>query len=236
MNMTISSPLEAHKSHTICFGICGVDVGFENPIFAALELDYESVDQPSHEDKPLPPKMLTFYELDLGLNHVVRKWAEAVDSTANLLITVPGGSDGPGGVIVCAENCIYWKNQDKPELRVSIPRRAGTNEESGLLLISSTAYRTKDMMFFLVQSELGDMYKVTLEYVNDLVHDMRIKYFDTCPPSASLCITRAGLLFAAAETGDSSLFQIHSLGENDDTIEASAVTEKMQRESGLNIA
>lgn len=39
--LTISSPLEAHKSHTIVFHIVGVDVGFENPMFATLELDYE---------------------------------------------------------------------------------------------------------------------------------------------------------------------------------------------------
>jgi splicing factor 3B subunit 3 len=30
--------------------------------------------------------MLTYYELDLGLNHVVRRWSDAVDMTANLLI------------------------------------------------------------------------------------------------------------------------------------------------------
>jgi splicing factor 3B subunit 3 len=40
-NLTISSPLEAHKAHTILYSLIGVDVGFENPIFAALEQDYE---------------------------------------------------------------------------------------------------------------------------------------------------------------------------------------------------
>ena len=34
--LTISSPLEAHKSSTLCFDLIGVDVGFDNPIFAAL--------------------------------------------------------------------------------------------------------------------------------------------------------------------------------------------------------
>lgn len=33
-----SPPLQAHKSHGICFGICGVDVGFDNPVFASLEV------------------------------------------------------------------------------------------------------------------------------------------------------------------------------------------------------
>ena len=39
--LTISSPLEAHKSSTFCYHIVGVDVGFENPMFACLEIDYE---------------------------------------------------------------------------------------------------------------------------------------------------------------------------------------------------
>lgn len=45
--LTISSPLEAHKSHMLTFDIIGVDVGLENPIFACLELDYSNVDSDS---------------------------------------------------------------------------------------------------------------------------------------------------------------------------------------------
>jgi len=44
-NLTISSPLEAHKSNTIVFSIVGMDCGFDNPIFAAIELDYKEADQ-----------------------------------------------------------------------------------------------------------------------------------------------------------------------------------------------
>jgi splicing factor 3B subunit 3 len=44
-NLTISSPLEAHKNSTIIHNIVGVDVGFENPTFAALEVDYTESDQ-----------------------------------------------------------------------------------------------------------------------------------------------------------------------------------------------
>lgn len=45
-------------------------------------------------------KHLTLYELDLGLNHVVRKYSEPIDNGANMLVPVPGGADGPGGVLV----------------------------------------------------------------------------------------------------------------------------------------
>ena len=42
--LTISSPLEAHKANTFVYHCVGVDVGFENPMFACLEVDYEEVD------------------------------------------------------------------------------------------------------------------------------------------------------------------------------------------------
>ncbi|KAG1448180.1 hypothetical protein G6F56_009020 [Rhizopus delemar] len=73
-NLTISSPLEAHKSHAVIHHITAVDVGFENPTFACLEVDYGDADaDPSGEAAQLAEKTLTYYELDLGLNHVVRK-------------------------------------------------------------------------------------------------------------------------------------------------------------------
>jgi hypothetical protein len=107
--LTISSPLEAHRSQTINFDIVAVDVDFDNPQFACLEVDYTPVDEdPVGEAAAGLPKTLAFYELDLGLNHVVRKSSEEVSHTANLLITVPGGAAGPSGVLVCAENKISY--------------------------------------------------------------------------------------------------------------------------------
>lgn len=44
-HLTISSPLEAHKHHTLCYAMVGIDVGFENPTFACLEFDYEVMKQ-----------------------------------------------------------------------------------------------------------------------------------------------------------------------------------------------
>lgn len=65
--LTISSPLEAHKAHTLVFDSIGVDVGFENPVFACLEMDYEDADaDPTGEEAREAQQNLTFYELDLG--------------------------------------------------------------------------------------------------------------------------------------------------------------------------
>ena len=176
--------------------------------------------------------MLTYYELDLGLNHVVRKWSDPVDARANMLfpginvsavkkyvyspplnvmsqpalptIAVPGGNDGPSGVLVCSENFITYKHQRSPSLRIPIPRRRSPLEDPsrGLIIVSGVMHKMKGFFFFLLQSEEGDVYKVTLEYDGDRVTEIKIKYFDTLPVAASLCILRAGFLFVGAEFGD----------------------------------
>lgn len=48
--------------------IAALDVGFENPLFACLEVNYEDCDQdPTGEAYRQLQQTLTFYELDLGV-------------------------------------------------------------------------------------------------------------------------------------------------------------------------
>jgi splicing factor 3B subunit 3 len=57
-------------------------------------------------------KTLVVYEIDLGLNHVIRKFSEPVPKTAHRLISIPGGIEIEGkssGVIVACENYIIYK-------------------------------------------------------------------------------------------------------------------------------
>ncbi|CAK8574337.1 unnamed protein product [Lathyrus sativus] len=222
--LTISSPLEAHKSHTLVFSICGVDCGFENPIFAAIELDYSEADQDSTGMAASEAqKTLTFYELDLGLNHVSRKWSDQVDNGANLLVTVPGGADGPSGVLVCAENFVIYKNQGHPDVRAVIPRRADLPSDRGVLIVSAAMHKLKNMFFFLLQTEYGDIFKVTLEHEGDRISELKIKYFDTIPVTSSMCVLKSGFLFAASEFGNHALYQFKAIGDDDD-VEASSAT------------
>lgn len=230
--LTISSPLEAHKSHTIVYSICGIDCGFDNPIFAAIELDYSEADQDSTgQAASEAQKNLTFYELDLGLNHVSRKWSEPVDNGANMLVTVPGGGDGPSGVLVCAENFVIYKNQGQPDVRAVIPRRADLPAERGVLIVSAATHRQKTLFFFLLQTEYGDIFKVTLEHDNERVSELKIKYFDTIPVSASMCVLKSGYLFAASEFGNHALYQFRAIGTDPD-VEASSST-LMETEEGF---
>uniref|UniRef100_A0AC34R1C7 Splicing factor 3B subunit 3 n=1 Tax=Panagrolaimus sp. JU765 TaxID=591449 RepID=A0AC34R1C7_9BILA len=227
-NLTISSPLEAHRSYSICYAIIGLDVGFENPTFACLEVEYEEADQDqSGEAAKAAQQMLTFYELDLGLNHVVRKYSEPLQERGNHLIAVPGGSDGPSGVIVCCENWIVYKNLgDQQDIRVPIPRRRNDIEydDRPLLVVASAAHRTKNLYFFLVQVENGDLFKLTLDVDGDLVMNMHMKYFDTVPSSNAMCILKTGFLFIGAEFGNHMLYQIARLGTDDNESIFSACT------------
>ena len=224
--LTISSPLEAHKSYTIVFHIVGVDVGFENPLFACLEIDYEESDNdPSGEVATRTQQTLTFYELDLGLNHVVRKYSEPLEEHANFLISVPGGNDGPSGVLICSENYITYKNLgDQPDIRCPIPRRRNDldDPERGMIFVCSATHKTKSMFFFLVQTEQGDIFKITLETDEDMVTEIKLKYFDTVPVSTSMNVLKTGFLFVAAEFGNHYLYQIAHLGDDDDEPEFSS--------------
>jgi splicing factor 3B subunit 3 len=232
--LTISSPLEAHKSETVLFSTCGVDVGFDNPIFAMLELEYTEADQdPSGEAAAEVEKKLTFYELDLGLNHVVRKWSEPVSRTANLLLTVPGGDDGPSGVLICGENWVSYKNQGHVEVRAPLPRRRDMPKERGLLVTTGTMHKQKDLFFFLLQSELGDLYKVTLELDPSdpkIVQNVVVTVFDTIAPANSLCITKTGLLFAASEFGNHALFQFQGIGDDPDAVRSGRIVDEQLNE------
>ncbi|KAJ3416788.1 Splicing factor 3B subunit 3 [Chytridiales sp. JEL 0842] len=230
--LTISSPLEAHKAQTLCFHLVGVDVGYENPIFACIEVDYSDIDQdPTGEALVNAEKVLTYYELDLGLNHVVRKWSDPVDRSSNFLVAVPGGTDGPSGVLVCSENFITWKHVDYPPRRVPIPYRLDPLQPTsfleegtprGIIIVSSVVHRLKRGFFILLQTEDGDIFKVMMDYEvgNDGmiggVTNLKIKYFDTIPVASGMSLLKTGLLFVASEFGNHYLYRVDSLGDDDE--------------------
>lgn len=84
------------------------------------EADTDPTGEAAHKTQ----QTLTFYELDLGLNHVVRKYSEPLEEHANFLVSVPGGNDGPSGVLICSENYLTYKNLgDQHDIRCPIPRR-----------------------------------------------------------------------------------------------------------------
>ena len=226
--LTISSPLEAHKPGVLVVAMTALDVGYANPVFAALEIDYSEADQdPSGTAAEEIDTQLVYYELDLGLNHVVRKWSEVVDPTASLLVQVPGGNDGPSGVLVCGEESITYRHSNQEAFRVPVPRRKGPTEDPNRKrsIICGIMHKLKGngAFFFLLQSEDGDIFKVTLDMAEDEsgaptgeVRRLKIKYFDTVPPATSLCILKAGFLYVATQFGNYAFYQFEGLGDDED--------------------
>ncbi|OAF69225.1 Pre-mRNA-splicing factor RSE1 [Intoshia linei] len=225
-NLTISSPLEANRPYTVLMDCIGMDVGFENPMFACLEIDYEDADADATGETAKNTGMqITYYELDLGLNHVVRKFTEDLEEMANLLISVPGGNIGPSGIIVCSENYITYKNfGDQNDIRCPIPRRRNdlTDTDRSSIVVSACLHKTKSFFFFLVQTEQGDVFKIKLIFEEEIVVEMKIKYFDTVPIAQKMILLKTGFLFIASEFGNHHFYQITKLGDDNDEIEFSS--------------
>jgi len=216
--LSISSPLEAHQSHHIIFSAIAMDVGdAANPVFAALEVDYGDSDE-NPQSYRQSQKLLTYYEVDLGLNHVVKKWSDVVDRSSNLLIPVPGGLDGPSGVLVCKEDAIVYRHMGVKVHTVLIPKREGVGEDPSLkrTIISAVVHKTRSIFFMLVQSDDGDLFKLSIDHENGVLNEMKIKYFDTVPIATSLCILKSGFLFVASESGNHMFYQFEKLGDDDD--------------------
>lgn len=218
--IAISSPLEAHKPMTLVYCLIGLDVGYDNPMFAALELDYSNAEaDPTGEAYHELKKELVYYELDLGLNHIVRKWSEPVDRTAHALFRVPGGPNAPSGVLCCGEDNISYRrifNKSSSVHRLAIPRREGATEDPNRkrIIVTGTLYTLKGGEFFyLLQTDDGDVFKLTVDVRSAVVWNIKIKYFDTIPIATSICILRAGFVYAACESGDRVLYELESLGE-----------------------
>lgn len=230
--LTISSPLEAHKPGILVFDLIALDVGYENPVFAAIEVDYTEADQdPTGQAFTEVEKQLVYYELDLGLNHVVRKWSEPVDRTATRLFQVPGGSDGPSGVLVCGVDNITYRHNNQDAYRVPIPRRRGVleNPERKRTIVAGIMHKIRNQFFLLLQTGDGDLFKATIDMAEEEngqptgeVKALKIKYFDTVPVANSLHILKSGFLFVAADRGDHQFYQFEKLGDDDDETEFSS--------------
>uniref|UniRef100_A0A3B4ZQQ2 Splicing factor 3b subunit 3 n=1 Tax=Stegastes partitus TaxID=144197 RepID=A0A3B4ZQQ2_9TELE len=198
---------------------------FKDIYYHFIIIKTEADNDPTGEAAANTQQTLTFYELDLGLNHVVRKYSEALEEHGNFLITVPGGSDGPSGVLICSENYITYKNfGDQPDIRCPIPRRRNDldDPERGMIFVCSATHKTKSMFFFLAQTEQGDIFKVTLETDEEMVTEIRLKYFDTIPVATAMCVLKTGFLFVSSEFGNHYLYQIAHLGDDDEEPEFSS--------------
>ncbi|TID30785.1 hypothetical protein CANINC_000701 [Pichia inconspicua] len=225
----LSSPVEFKMHGLLTFDITALDVGYENPIFAGIEVDYS-------DEKEKGQKRLNYYEFDLGLNSISILESRQVESTANHVVAIPGGVSGPSGILLCSEGWIEYMCPFKPSHRCRIPVREQPSEVDSVI-VASVVHKMKNEFFVLLQNQFGDIFKVTLDYSTTqetrydvygenvgpgLVTTVKIRYFDTIPLCTSMIVLKNGYLFADFENGDKGTYQFEKLGDGSDEKEWSS--------------
>ncbi|KAG0680909.1 pre-mRNA-splicing factor rse1 [Pichia californica] len=223
-NLSVMSPIEANRSHFLTYYIVAMDTGYDNPIFASIESDYNNNSS---------AKVLNYYEFDQSLNHVILKETETINHTSNHLIPIPGGLEGPSGVLLCSEGMIQYKCPFKPTHNIPIPTRQLKDGKAfpKSVIIASIVHKMKNDFFILLQNQYGDLFKITLDYVTPqetrydvintdvgpgMVTSIKIRYFDTIPICNTLLILKSGYLYADSQNGDCYVYQFEKLGISDD--------------------
>lgn len=121
----ISSPLEASIPHQITLSMIGLDVEYENPIFVAIEIDYgDQNEKKSCVNTKEIVKSINVYEIDLGLNQIVRRQTEKIPLCSRELLFVPKLTPRhPSFILVCDDCLIAFNNAFKEDQRLPLPIR-----------------------------------------------------------------------------------------------------------------
>lgn len=213
-SIELSSPLESNHKNLLTIQITALDTEFDNPMFAAIEYDYN---EPSGQDPTQAPLLLNYYELDQGLNHVVKKKSkDSIPSSSSHLIPLPGRIRG---VLVCCDSYLIYDdpNPNRPRLYLPLPLRKGS---SGTKIMNHVVHKLKKNNFFiLLQSSLGDLFKLTVDYDEDKerIVNIVVNFFDTIPVSTNISILKSGFLFANVSNNDKLFYQFEKLGDDEET-------------------
>ncbi|QLQ82650.1 hypothetical protein HG537_0H04130 [Torulaspora globosa] len=224
-SVMIQSPLEVVRPDFLTLDLVSCDVQYDNPCFASIEVDILANKNDHH---------LVFYVLDLGLNHVVKKADYVINGEANFLMGLPvlskyninctGEKDTHDEinpfVLIGFQGYLLVKDMSGLfSLKVQIPRRTEESSEK-ISIISSAIQILKKSFFILLQSNFGDLYRLTIEPNEEDRNRpvVSISYFDTIFQAEKLHIFRNGYLFANSELNDNYLFQFDSLGDDNTEI------------------
>ena len=70
-------------------------------------------------------------------------------------------------------------------------------------------------VIIFMQSECGDLYKVTLEIVGEDVLKINVSYFDTIAPCTKINLLESGFLFAAGDCANHFSYRLTNLGDDE---------------------
>ena len=190
----ISAPIEPSRSKAFVFGGCAMDVGYECPRFAFIEKVAKT-----------GAKRLVMYEIDTGINCVLKKAEIDILGSAFHLVQVPGKLfDCPGGVFVCGYGSVQYVTSDGDVSLIPLPVRRGHELAK---IVASATFRKEKQWFVLLQNQFGDLLIAQANPTGEI----EIAYFDTVPVATSLSILRQGVLAVFAESGSNIFYYITSV-------------------------
>ena len=205
-SFTLSSPLEANQMHTICFDLVDVDVGYDNPLFVALEAEYGDIDDKySTVSTGVVAKQLMYYQVDLGLNHVVKANTVEVDPSANMLLSFPHADNESVIAVAALGRFIVYNVKGELIAEQSFPQRIDQGS-NGLRIVNKCIYKRKNYLLYLVQNTKGDVFKI--EFAD---RRLSMNYLFTCPSLSGLSIFKTGYIFLASSSTDHKLYSIKHL-------------------------
>lgn len=223
----LSSPLECQSSGILTLDLCALDTSYENPLWAAIEVDYNDYETKTYNPGE-SPLQLRYYEFDQGLNHIVqRKSKSLLPSHATSLVALPGHI---GGVLVlCESYCIYEKGPGHDRVYLPLPIRKGSSTTK--IICHYLHVLKKRDFFILLQSSLGDLFKVTFDFNKETeeINQITSTYFDSIPVCNSISILKSGFLFSNVANDSKLFYQFEKLGsENESTMTSITEVPKIQ--------
>lgn len=214
-SLELSSPLESISKDVLTLNMCALDTNYENPLWAAIEVNYlEYRDKPY--DPALSPLLLNYYELDQSINHIIQKKSKPdLEPSANLLVPVPAPF---GGVIICCNSFLMYEAAPGGDRKfLYLPKRRNSKES---VITSFFVHKLKKNDFFiLLQTSLGDLFKITIDKSEDLdsITNFHATYFDSIPICKNFVVLKSGFLFANTTNNNKLFYQFENLGEIDNT-------------------
>eukprot|EP00835_Amoeboradix_gromovi_P001429 NODE_65_length_23997_cov_0.327601.p1 type:complete len:1020 gc:universal NODE_65_length_23997_cov_0.327601:13028-16087(+) len=193
----ISSPLLCKSNKSIIFNMCGVDVGFNNPVFCVLACHYEDALQNPDWYNYLP-KHCHFYELDLGLNTMLLQHSQLVDSQSNLVVQVPMPASG---VIVASRNRLTYIHPSSESIESDLPIDDSLTGIVDVVVNCISLFKSKKQFFYILQLSNGHVFK--LEFVEN---EFKWYYLIKIPNCNNIVIFKSGYIYF---TGINQLYQIN---------------------------
>ena len=201
----LSSPLEANSPTSIVFDLIGIDTGYEDIVFASLESNYGELDDPeSIINTGIKTKDLVFFNVNLGLNNVVKSGSVKVDNSANMLLTFT--DEDPVIVVVEENKFTVYDIQSNQLSSLDFFQRIDMQSNRCPFIVKSF-YKHKKVVFYLLQNERGDVFKLTYQDKS-----LQLDYLFTSYILTGVTLLKTGFIFFAFQNTDHVFYKIKQEG------------------------